>query len=114
MIGTYSDYIDEFIKRPATEGRPIPGEHHFVSTYLLPRIFEIRGAVPEYINPDGTKAVIGDVVYYDNGSHQHGIEVKLGVIRLTSAEYNRWIVWGNTSARPETFVGIGEKGLGNV
>ena len=111
MIETYSSYIDNYLDLPKREGRPVPGEHHFVSGYLIPRIFNIRGKVPEYINPDGTKSIIGDVVYYDAGKHQHGLEVKLGTIRLTSGEFNSWIASNESSNWPESFIGIGLKGI---
>lgn len=111
MIETYSSYIDEFLKLPKSEKRPVPGEHHFVSTYLVPRIYAIRKKVPEYINPDGTKGINGDVVYYDGGKHQHGIEVKLGKIRLTSGEFNNWIVSTNSSIWPECFLALGSSGI---
>ncbi len=111
MIETYSSYIDTYLVQPGRENRPVPGEHHFVSAYLVPRIFEIRGKVPEYINPDGTKSIVGDVVYYDAGKHQHGLEVKLGTVRLTSGEFNSWIVSMKTSGWPDSFIGIGHKGI---
>lgn len=111
MIETYSSYIDEFLTLPRTENRPVPGEHHFVSSYLVPRIYAIRKRVPEYINPDGTKGINGDVVYYDAGQHQHGIEVKLGKIRLTSGEFNNWIVSTRCKYWPECFLALGSAGI---
>lgn len=111
MIETYSSYIDTYMVLPKRENRPVPGEHHFVSAYLIPRIFSIRGKVPEYINPDGTKSIVGDVVYYDAGKHQHGLEVKLETIRLTSGEFNNWIVSNESSDWPDSFIGIARKGI---
>lgn len=111
MIETYSSYIDTYMVLPKRENRPVPGEHHFVSAYLTPRIFDIRGKVPEYINPDGTKSIVGDVVYYDSGKHQHGLEVKLETIRLTSGEFNNWIVSNKMVDWPDSFLGIGRKGI---
>jgi len=87
-------------------------EHHFVSTYLVPRLFEINRRVPDYINPDGTKGIIGDVVYYKDHEHQFGIEVKLETIRLTKIEFNEWIVNNDSSKWPHSFIGIGMSGIG--
>ncbi|EGQ9294265.1 hypothetical protein ACSI5G_004316 [Vibrio vulnificus] len=111
MLNNYSDYIDFYLSSEGLKNRPCPGEHHFVSTYLLPRLFEINKRVPDYINPDGTKNVIGDVVYYEDHEHQFGIEVKLGTIRLTMGEFNKWIVRTDKSDWPHTFIAIGTKGI---
>ena len=35
---------------------------------------------------------MGDVVYYRDEEHHLGLEVKRGTIRLTSREFNEWIV----------------------
>lgn len=37
--------------------------------------------MPNYVNPDGTKKVYGDVVYYRDGRHHFGIEVKCDVVQ---------------------------------
>ena len=111
MIETYSDYIDRYLCRSHLGGRPSPGEHHFVSAYLVPKLYEINQRVPEYINPDGTKGIIGDVVYYDDHEHQFGIEVKLEIVRLTKGEFNDWIVNQDSAIWPHTFVGIGTSGI---
>ncbi len=111
MIRTFSDYIDRFICKPKDNNTPIPGEHHFVSAYLIPRLFHLNGWVPDYINPDGTKGIIGDVVYYINGSYHYGIEVKFETIRLTKNEFNAWIVADDIATWPQTYIGIGTKGI---
>ncbi len=111
MINNYSEYINSYLSQKGLENRPCPGEHHFVCAYLVPRLFEINQKIPDYINPDGTKKVIGDVVYYQENEHQLGIEVKLGTIRLTKGEFNKWIVNTNKSRWPQTFVAIGTNGI---
>lgn len=111
MLETYSNYIQDHFNKPAQEGRPHPGEHHFVSSYLVPRLFELNGRVPDYINPDGTKGIIGDVVYYSDKKHQFGIEVKLGTIRLTVNEFNNWMVETKSSKWPHTFIGVAKDGI---
>lgn len=111
MIETFSDYIDRYICRPKNSDAPIPGEHHFVSAYLIPRLFHLNRQVPDYINPDGTKGIIGDVVYCINGAHDYGIEVKLETIRLTKNEFNAWIVADDPESWPQTYIGIGAKGI---
>jgi hypothetical protein len=112
MLITYSEYIDSYLSRFALSKRPFPGEHHFVSAYLVPRLFELNQRVPDYINPDGTKGIIGDVVYYKEHRHQFGIEAKLGTIRLTKGEFNEWIVNTDTARQPHTFIGISTDGIG--
>ena len=66
--------------------RPCPGEHHFVSAYLVPKLFSINQRIPDYINPDGTKGIIGDIVYYQDHEHQFGIEVKFHIASRSNAE----------------------------
>lgn len=90
---------------------PIPGEHHFVAAYLAPKLFSMNKKVPCYINPDGTKGIRGDIVYYENNQHKLGIEAKLGKIHLTPNEFNQWIVSSDESKWPEIFAGIGETGI---
>ena len=111
MINTYSEYINRYITNRGLNGAKTPGEHHFVSAYLIPKLFAINGVVPDYINPDGTKGIIGDVVYYRDGSHHYGIEVKYETIRLTKNEFNSWIVNEETSDHPNLFIGIGTEGI---
>ena len=112
MIETYSEYIDKYLRISGLGKRPSPGEHHFVSVYLVPKLFAINNRVPDYINPDGTKQIIGDITYYNDQEHQFGIEVKLGTIRLTKGEFNEWIVNEDRSRWPHTFIGIGTIGIG--
>lgn len=111
MIPTYSDYIREYTSRLRSPGYPLPGEHHFVAAYLVPRLVEKFGVVPDYINPDGTKAVLGDVVYYRDKAHHFGIEVKCGVVRLTRNEFNSWIVATQRQRWPNVFVGVCNTGM---
>lgn len=111
VLETYSEYIHLFLSKKGLSNRPCPGEHHFVSAYLVPKLFSINQRIPDYINPDGTKGIIGDVVYYKDHEHQFGIEVKLGIIRLTKGEFNEWIVNTDETKWPHTFIGIGTKGI---
>jgi hypothetical protein len=111
MVPTYSDYIRRYIHRKSTSSPPSPGEHHFVATYLLPKLYEINGLIPDYVNPDGMKSIIGDVVYYQDEQHHFGIEVKLGTVRLTRREFNDWIVSEDPTGWPSLFLGVGRKGI---
>ena len=111
MLNTYSEYIDLFLSKKGLKHRPCPGEHHFVSAYLVPKLFSINRRVPDYINPDGTKGIIGDIVYYQDHEHHFGIEVKLGTVRLTKGEFNAWIVNTDTDKWPHLFIGIGTNGI---
>lgn len=118
-IPTFSDYIREFIVE--LNGRHIPGEHHFVSTYLVPRLVQIEGlGVPCYINPDGTKAIPGDIVFYerrrsdsvDEWDLRLGIEVKIGSLIFSRTEYNDWMRPDRSSKpKPHLFVGISRHGM---
>lgn len=73
-----------------------PGEHHFCSIYLLNKF----NRLPDYINPDGTKQVPGDIVFYkrseDNDSikknNKFSIEVKYGEIFFTKTQFKMWFV----------------------
>ncbi len=116
----------------------VPGEHHFVALYLVPRLtsFSFLG-VPHFVNPDGMKASVGDVVFcsyapekniYYVPTNRLKIEVKLenprdGFIELTRLQYYHWIRQErrpedkgkpNLSAQPEQpdlFVGVSEQGV---
>jgi len=111
MINTYTEYINRYITNRGLNGKKSPGEHHFVSAYLAPKLYAINGIVPDYINPDGTKGIIGDIVYFKDGDHHLGIEVKFETIRLTKNEFNSWIVNEDNSDHPELFIGIGTEGI---
>ena len=100
MINSYVEYIDRYLALQGLAGLKEPGEHHFVSVYLVPKLYSIAKIVPDYVNPDGTKSILGDVVYYRDGKHAIGIEVKLGTIRLTAKEFNNWILNPNISEQP--------------
>lgn len=115
-IPTFSDYIKDYILDFG--GRHIPGEHHFVSMYLVPRLvsFEFLG-LPCFVNPDGMKAIPGDIVFYDPADSQRvtprlGIEVKIGSLRFSRTEYNDWMrPNAPTGAKPHLFVGISKDGM---
>ena len=79
--------------------------------YLVPKLFALNGLVPDYINPDGTKSILGDVVYYKNNKHHFGIEIKLESISLTKREFNEWIAAPKQSDWPNLFIGVNKKGL---
>src|SRR5258708_4886917 len=72
---------------------------------------KIYDCAPDYVNPDGTKKIIGDIVYYKDGQHHFGIEAKLKGIRLTAAEFNNWIYLSNSAKHPDVFVAVGTRGL---
>ena len=111
MIDSYVKYIDSYLSKEGLAGLKEPGEHHFVSVYLVPKLYSITEIIPDYVNPDGTKSILGDIVYYKDGKHSIGIEVKLGTIRLTANEFNNWILNPNISEHPCVFIGVGTKGL---
>src|SRR4051812_46457236 len=106
MIASYSEYIARYLSRKALKGNRVAGEHHFVGVYLLPKLYKLTGRVPDYVNPDGTKGLIGDVIYFENGSHRCGIEVKFQTIRLTRSEFNNWIVGEDETRWPTVFLGV--------
>ena len=68
----------------------IPGEHHFVAVYLLPKFNKI----PDFLNPDGTKGKCGDIVFEKDTQHYFSIEVKIGKTSFTFSknETNQWFV----------------------
>ena len=111
MISTYSHYITQFICPKGLRSMKLPGEHHFVAAYLVPMLFRLNGRIRDYIDPDGTKGIFGDVVYYEDEKHHLGIEVKLKTIRLTSGEFNSWIFATDQSKWPQIFIGVGLKGI---
>jgi len=111
MIDSYTEYIERFMLPVGVKSLKAPGEHHFVATYLLPRLFNINQIVPDYINPDGTKEITGDIVYFKNGYHHLGIEVKYDKIHLTKKEFNNWVANEDASKHPELFIGIGTVGI---
>jgi hypothetical protein len=142
LIPTYCDYINKYVLQAAKRGKSeVPGEHHFVALYLVPRLslFSFLG-VPHYVNPDGMKAIAGDVVYFSYAPQKDvcyiptprlKIEVKLEnpidrSIQLTRTQYYHWIkqvrtpeeqgklVLGERPDQPEQpdlFVGISQHGI---
>lgn len=111
-LATYSAYIDEFVRKADKEGWRRPGEHHFVATYLLPRLNRITRRTPYYVNPDGMKGVIGDVIYQDSrGQVLVSVEVKFLDVRLTATEFQKGIRSDAEKKWPTFFLGIGDKGL---
>ena len=111
MVPTYSEYIANYLPVRKASDRPIPGEHHFVCAYLVPKLFSINGIIPDYINPDGTKSILGDVVYYRNERHHYGIEIKLESIDLTKREFNNWIANHDPVNSPNLFLGVCRSGI---
>jgi hypothetical protein len=111
VISTYADYIRRFVPRTRLKGSYMPGEHHFVAVYLLPKLLRLYPEVPDYVNPDGTKNIIGDIVYYKDGKHHFGIEAKLATIRLTAGEFNAWIRMEDRTKHPNVFLAVGTEGL---
>lgn len=139
LIPTYCEYINKYIVQAGVRGKAeVPGEHHFVGLYFLPRLslFSFLG-IPHYINPDGMKGGAGDVIYYTYAPHDTicyiptprlRIEVKLenpkdNWIQLTRLQYYHWIKqeWrpedkGNPSRanqpeQPDLFVGVSQHGV---
>ncbi|GMO50588.1 MAG: hypothetical protein Ta2B_30960 [Termitinemataceae bacterium] len=103
---TYEEYINRFIKGYTTKNIPVPGEHHFVSVFLMTRIFNLTGFYPQYINPDGMKNLLGDLIYEENNV---SIEVKYDSIIFTEKEFNDWIL--NDNETPKYFMCINERGI---
>ncbi|MBQ6028885.1 MAG: hypothetical protein IJL24_05080, partial [Treponema sp.] len=67
----------------------LPGEHHFVAIYLLSKF----NRIPDYINPDGTKGICGDIVF-ENKEKTFSIEVKIGKTSFSFSknETNSWFI----------------------
>lgn len=124
-IPTYSDYIRKYIldfkSGPKDKRKHIPGEHHFVSTYLVPRLMSFTFLKePTYVNPDGMKAIPGDIVYYDreetdgtvNWNYRLGIEVKIGSMKFSRTEYYDWMKTASSKKpKPHLFIAIARQGI---
>ncbi len=97
MIKSFNDYIEFLDKYPKSDiyenELKKPGEHHFVSTYLLPKIISFAEKVPQYVNPDGMKKNLpGDILYYNNeGKCILSIEIKYSKIEFQKSQYINWI-----------------------
>ncbi len=104
---------------------PTPGEHHFCSIYLLNKF----NRLPDYINPDGTKGVAGDIVFFQRSgptistqkttinhkklalaaygltqNSKFTIEVKYEKIKFTKEQYNTWFV--KNSQEPDFLIAL--------
>lgn len=97
-----------------------PGEHHFCSIYLLNKF----NRLPNYINPDGTKKVPGDIVFYRRSgpsidvstiyspgyndsiknNDRFSIEVKYGEIFFTKTQFNMWFV--DNTDKPDFLIAL--------
>ena len=97
-----------------------PGEHHFCSIYLLNKF----NRLPDYINPDGTKKVPGDIVFYRRSgpsidvstisspgyndsiknNDRFAIEVKYGEIFFTKTQFNMWFV--DNTDKPDFLIAL--------
>lgn len=99
------DYFKDFFSGKSE--KQLPGEHHFVAVYLVPILKEIFGRYPDYVNPDGTKGLPGDIIYCDeNKNYKFSIEVKYCNINFTKTEYENWIN-NKSSEKPKYFMALG-------
>ena len=64
--------------------------------------------IPEYINPDGTKDVIGDLFYKEKDV---SIEIKYMKIKFTEKQINNWIKGNDKTIHPKYIIGINENRL---
>jgi hypothetical protein len=55
--------------------------------------------------------LIGDIIYFVDGRHKFGIEVKFNAIRLTRREFNAWIVGNDPALWPDVYIGVGSNGV---
>ena len=92
-------------------GLKIPGEHHFVATYLLPVLFSFSHVVPDFVNPDGMKQLPGDILYYKNDKCILSFEVKLCKINFTKFQYTNWIHPKLNSPCPHYLIALNSSGL---
>lgn len=129
MINSYTEYIKNYIqgyeKRHSQpdKRRPLPGEHHFVCTYLVPLLWNKYRIIPTYINPDGTKDIPGDIVFLKKLGEieiQVGIEVKLNSsnsFSLTAKQIRDWVYPSGDKNKsgslslPVLFIGISKEGV---
>lgn len=101
------EYYEKFFD--GKDKKDLPDEHHFVSVYLFPRLKEIFGRYPDYINPDGMKELPGDIIYCDkNGKSKFAIEVKYGAISFTKTEYDNWVE-NDSGEKPDYFIALGKE-----
>jgi hypothetical protein len=111
MLRTYSQYIALYIREKPPRDQRHSGEHHFVATYLLPRLNQVTKRTPYYVNPDGMKRIAGDVVYYSGERLCLSFEVKYNVVRLTTNEFNGGICERKGKDWPTIFIGVCAEGL---
>jgi hypothetical protein len=103
MIATYCEYIHKYI----IGKKPFPGEHHFVTVYLVPKIYKLTGKIPDFVNPDGTKNINGDIIYEDDKIY---IEAKYNKLQFTKSQYNNWII-NKSNQCPNYIIGISGGGI---
>jgi hypothetical protein len=103
MIETYCEYIRKYI----IGKKVFPGEHHFVTVYLVPKIYKLTGKIPDFVNPDGTKNINGDIIYEADKVY---IEVKHNKLQFTKSQYNNWII-NRSNHSPNYIIGIGDSGI---
>lgn len=88
MIETYGHYLEMTNHKP--------GEHHFITMYLMPRLQQLPFLpyMPDWISPDGTKKQYGDIVYGGTKTTKThlSIEVKISYsgrkLTFTAGQYN--------------------------
>lgn len=99
-IKSISSYVKDYMQLHQKESEFDPGEHFFVAMYLLPRIMEIVNTrnlgLPRYVNPDGGKDKMGDIVW----PSQHSIEVKYGgAFKFTATQAKKFLKGGESLDR---------------
>jgi hypothetical protein len=127
-IPTYCEYINKYILqaekcKPCQEEKRklsyVPGEHHFVAVYLLPRLIDILG-IPHFVNPV-EKGFAEDVVYcsYPSGNPpipRLRIEVKWANMNKEDSfdltlPQRRSICKEDENDKPDLFVGVSRYGV---
>ena len=98
--------IQDYNNKYLGDNKNFPGEHHFVSVYLLPKFDKI----PDYVNPDGTKKECGDIGFKKDGKTVFSIEVKLGKtsFSFTKREIDSWF-FSKTESKPDYLIALSPK-----